>query len=116
MAVGLRIEWKFKRIKGYENYIVCNDGSFYNKKGKRMILKPSKKKKYPRLRVSVNGEEKYLWANRLVAGHFIGDIEGMEVHHDDRDTWNNNETNLRIVTKRENLDIRNKDNGWKQYT
>ena len=110
----LRTEWKFSPIKNHPEYIICDDGTAYSTKrgGKVLCLKPSKKKKYLRIRVRVNKEEKYLWAHRVVAAHFIGDIHGMEVEHNDRNTRNNDKTNLRIVTKRENLDIRNRKNGW----
>lgn len=108
-------EWRFSSIKNHPDYIICDDGSAYSckSKGKRLNLKPSHKQPYLRIRVRVNGKEKYLWAHRMVAAHFIGDIIGMEVHHIKNDPRNNNYINLRIVTKRENLDLRNQNNGWK---
>jgi len=107
-------EWRFSPIKGYEDYIICDDGTAYSKKrgGKKLNLKPSKRKKYPRIRICINGKESYLWMNRIVASHFIGDVIGKEVHHDDDDTWHNHWKNLIIMTKRENLDIRNQRNGY----
>lgn len=113
--MGLITEWRFKCIEGYTDYLICDNGEAWSTKrgGKKLNLKPSKKKKYPRIRISNKGKELYLWVNRTVASHFIGDCSGLEVHHLDNDTWNNYYTNLKIVTKRENLDHRNKNNGWK---
>lgn len=108
-------EWKFSKIKGHEDYLICNSGEAWTTKrgGKKLHLKPSKRKKYLRIRVRHKKKEIYLWAHREVASHFIGDCEGLEVHHIDNNTWNNRDVNLKIVTKRENLDYRNKNNGWK---
>jgi hypothetical protein len=107
-------EWRFKLIEGYSNYLICDNGEAWSTKrgGKKLNLKPSKKKKYLRIRISLQGKEKYLWAHRTVAAHFIGDITDMEVHHCDNNTWNNYWKNLKITTKRENLDYRNQNNGW----
>jgi hypothetical protein len=107
-------EWQFKPIDNHPDYIICNDGTSYSckRKWKILNLKPSKKKKYLRIRIRIEGREKYLWAHRTVAKHFIGDITDKEVHHIDNNTWNNHYTNLKIVTKRENLDFRNINQGW----
>jgi hypothetical protein len=108
-------EWRFSPIKGNEDYIICDDGTAFStkRKGKKLSLKPSKKKKYLRIRICKKAKESYLWVHRMVAAHFIGDIKGMEVHHIDNNTRNNHYTNFKIVTKRENLDYRNINNGWK---
>jgi len=112
--VQLVTEWKFSPIKRAEEYIIVNNGEAWStkRKGKKLNLKPSKKKKYLRIRICTQGIESYLWVHRVVASHFIGDIKGYEIHHLDNDTWNNHENNLKIVTKRENLNYRNINNGW----
>lgn len=113
-------EWRFKKLDNYPSYIACSDGTFYStarKKCVKMSLKPSRDK-YLRLRVRNNKEEVYLWVQRLIAHYFPynhdGNIDGKEVHHNDNNRQNNNWDNLRAVTKRINLDIRNERNGWKQ--
>lgn len=39
--------------------------------------------------------------HRLVAEAFIGSVEGLEVHHKDRDKENNRADNLEVLTKAE---------------
>lgn len=110
---NLITEWRFSPIKGYEDYLICDDGSAFTlKRGKKLNLKPSQKQLYLRIRVRHKKKERYLWAHRVVASHFIGDVTNMEVHHNDNDPRNNYHGNLKIVTKRENLDFRNQNQGW----
>ena len=103
----MRTEWLFKRLDKYPNRLICSDGSIYHaKNGKKMALKPGKGK-YLRARLYKNGKEYYSWVHRMVA-YCFSDIspEGLEVHHNDRNRQNNNDYNLKVMTKKENLDLR----------
>lgn len=101
----MNINWRFKKLDKYPNRIICDDGSIYNQKGKKLSLKPGKGK-YLRCRMYHLGKETYTWVQRMVAYAFLGDCTGLEVHHNDRDRQNNYYKNLRIMTKQENLDLR----------
>src|SRR5690348_4110270 len=99
-------EWRFRILDKYPDRIICDDGSIYNKIGKRMALKPGKGR-YLRCRMYTKGwKEWYCWVHRMVAYAFLGDCTRLEVHHNDRNRQNNHYLNLRIMTKKENLDLR----------
>ncbi|WJJ57781.1 HNH endonuclease [Staphylococcus phage 80A] len=50
--------------------------------------------------ILVDGRDRgtYKSLSRLVAGSFLGSVEGKEVHHKDRDRTNNKVSNLEILT------------------
>jgi hypothetical protein len=98
-------EWRFKKLDKYPDRIVCDDGSVYNKYGKKLSLKPGKGR-YLRCRMYNKGKEFYIWIHRMVAYAFLGDATGLEVHHKDRNRQNNYYLNLEIMTKQENLALR----------
>ncbi len=98
--------WRFSILSKYPNRIICDDGSIYNKFGKRLRFKKSRKGGYLRCRMYRNKEELYSWVHRMVAYAFLGDVTGLEVHHIDRNTSNNNYWNLKGITKQQNLDLR----------
>jgi len=90
-------EWLFKVLDEYPTRIICSDGTFYNLKGKKLNLKPSKNK-YLRIRMYKNGREFYKWAHRMVYHAFKGDPKGLEIHHEDKDVQNNYYINLTGLT------------------
>jgi hypothetical protein len=98
-------EWRFKQLDKYPNRIICSDGQIYNSKGKKLALKPGKGK-YLRCRMYNKEKEFYTWVHRMVAYAFLGDCTGLEVHHKNRNRGYNYYTNLEIMTKKENLDLR----------
>jgi|SRR6478736_1023423 len=98
-------EWRFRILDKYPNRIICDDSSIYNSKGKKMAPKPGKGR-YLRNRVYRDGKELYCWIHRMVAYAFLGDCTRLEVHHKDRNRQNNYHTNLEIMTKKQNLDLR----------
>lgn len=101
----LVIEWNFKKLDKYPNRIICDDGSIYNKYGKRLNLKPGKGG-YLRCRMYNKGKEYYTWVHRMIAYAFLGDCTKLEVHHKNRIKADNYHTNLEIMTKEQNLSLR----------
>src|SRR5688500_12314213 len=95
-------EWRFKTLDKYPDRIICDDGSVYNKYGKKLSLKMGKGR-YLRARMYNKGKEFYTWVHRMVAYAFLESPEGLEVHHIDRDRQNNYYLNLKVMTKQENL-------------
>lgn len=94
----------WKRIAGYENYIVSSNGVIQNVKTNK-ILKPSfDKKGYLEVWLSLNGKPKKFSVHRLVASAFIPNPENKtQVNHIDGDKSNNNLSNLEWVTNQENI-------------
>lgn len=95
------IEWK--TIEGHPNYSVSSVGDVRNDKT-GLIIKPIKLKRgYRQVHFYKNREYKNLYIHRLVAIHFIPNPENKRcVDHIDGDPSNNNITNLRWATSREN--------------
>lgn len=95
----------WKKIDGFKNYSISNTGIVWNEKTKRCVT-VSKTKGNSGYYFTVCIKNSNGWSNkrlhRLLAEVFIGDVEGMVVDHIDRDTFNNQLSNLRIVTIREN--------------
>ncbi len=92
-------EWKW--IEEYENiYKISNYGRVVNFKGE---LSPSLTKGYYRVKLSKEGEKKFISIHRLVAKHFVeGYKEGLVVNHKDLNKTNNHYTNLEWITPKEN--------------
>ena len=93
-------------INDYPNYLIYDDGRVYTKNRKR-FLKPMLRKNYLRVGLCNNGKVKYFSINRLVALHYIDNPNNKpQVDHIDRNTLNNDVSNLRWVTNQENQDHR----------
>ena len=94
-------EWRFKKLDQYPDRIICDDGSIYNRHGKILKLKPSKKGGYLRVRRYNSRKEFYTWVHRMVCYAFVGDCSGKDVHHKDRNRQNNHWWNFEIKTEEE---------------
>jgi len=106
-------EWEFRALDKYPERIICSDGSIYNSKGKKMSLKIGKGG-YLRCRMYGKNKEWYSWVHRMVGYAFLGDCEGLEVHHNNRNRKDNRAVNLKKMTKKENLDLREWNNPVEQ--
>src|SRR5574343_215942 len=101
------LKFEHKIIKGYEKYLITANGEIYfiinNSILKKKKLSTMKTNKY-KIVCLINNHNiqniKYVY--RVVAVNFIGESE-LEVDHIDRNTENNNVSNLRWVTHSDNL-------------
>jgi len=90
----------WKQFKNTEYYI-SNLGEVKNSYGKLLKTFPAPNG-YKRIKIIIEGKRKVFMVHRLVAETFIGDINNLVIDHIDRNKTNNNVTNLRIVTVKEN--------------
>lgn len=93
---------RFTHVKGFENYIIFDDGSVFSKNRRKFMSAQKHEKGY--LRVQLYGKTKqHLRLHRLVAEHFISNQENKpQVNHIDGDKSNNNYKNLEWCTGSEN--------------
>ncbi len=104
-------------IKGFDDYHICDDGTVYttkvspryNPNGELRVLRPRKHKSgylYIGCFVGKGPSKQRLWrrVHRVVYETFVGKIKsGYEIDHIDGNKHNNDITNLRAVTRSENM-------------
>lgn len=97
---------RLKKIEGYENYYISDDGKVFSTKYKESReLSPNKDRRgYLYINLCKNGKYKSKSIHRLVAKHFLDNYsEQLEVNHKDGIKTNNNVSNLEMVTRTENI-------------
>lgn len=98
---------EFKTIRGFENYLIGDNGEIYNKKHQRLKRPTSNHsgKGYLYVDLYHNGTRQRCYIHRLVAEHFIGNPENKPyVNHIDGNPQNNNKNNLEWCTALENVE------------
>jgi hypothetical protein len=88
-----------KSIKNFEDYSITEDGKVYNKKQKQ--LKPTIVNGYQIIRLQKNKKQYKKRIHRLVAEHFLPQVDNtnLEVHHKDHNKTNNHYLNLEWIDK-----------------
>jgi hypothetical protein len=90
-------------IINYSNYIINPDGTVYSKNYKRCIKPFLNDKGYPRCELFNEGNPRKFFIHRLVAEHYIPNPNNYtQVDHINRIKTDNNVSNLRWVTRRQN--------------
>lgn len=98
--------WMKKKIKGFENYTISNDGVVENIKTQKIKVGTSNGAGNGYLYVDLynNGKKSRRFIHRLVAEAFIANVANKPmVNHKDGNTKNNNVSNLEWVTASENV-------------
>lgn len=98
--------WKSINIKGFENYVVSNNGRIINTKNVNEIKGWKNKQGYQRVHLtSTEGFRKKFYVHRLVAIVFHGfECSTLEVHHVNGNRYDNNYENLQWVTRQQNME------------
>ena len=91
-------------IKGYENYLIYNDGKVYSLLTNK-ILKPNDNQNgYLYVNLCKNNKSKSKFIHRLVAEHYIENLNNnLHVDHINRNRTDNRVENLRWVTRHQNM-------------
>jgi len=92
-------------IIGYEGlYKIYDDGSVYSLYNNRFLKLCIDSSGYLRANLCKNGKNKTTRVHKLVTRHFIGERpNGMDIDHKDKNKLNNKISNLRYVTRSENM-------------
>ena len=91
-----------KEIEGFENYIICTDGTVHNKKGHN-ISRWKDNVGYLQVKLSKEGKWYYKRVHRLVAEAFIPNPNNLkQVNHIDGDKTNNEVSNLEWIDNKNN--------------
>lgn len=90
------------KIEGFDHYYITNQGEVWSDISNKYLKGYLDMHGYRNFDL-YQDSKRFKWkAHRLVAKHFLGDIEGLEVDHINRVRDDNNVLNLQIVTRKEN--------------
>jgi hypothetical protein len=102
---------EYRQIGGYAGYSVSNLGNVQNNRTGRILRGSLNSSGYLKLNLYVDGVKSTKLIHKLVASAFIGDSEGEECDHIDRNKQNNHASNLRYCSSSENKRNKNSYNG-----
>ena len=92
-----------KQIKNYDNYYIYDNGDVLNINSNKILCGSVGENGYKYYRLSKNNKKKMVYAHRLVAEHFIDNINNLPVvNHKDGNKLNNDVANLEWVCYSDN--------------
>lgn len=86
------------KVRGFEDYFISSDGEVYNKWGHRLKTDLNIHG-YPRVYLYRHKRRYRFLLHRLVAEMFIGNVDGMDVHHRNGNRQDCRVSNLQIFTR-----------------
>lgn len=86
------------KVRGFEDYFISSDGEVYNKWGQRLKTDLNING-YPRVYLYRHKRRYRFLLHRLVAEMFIGNVDGMDVHHRNGNRQDCRVSNLQIFTR-----------------
>lgn len=94
-----------REIKGFENYMITEDGNVFSKHAKRYIKTSITNRGYEVVGLHKNGSRSKKLVHRLVAEAYLENKNNFPViNHKDFNKLNNNKDNLEWCTQRYNLE------------
>lgn len=105
---------KFRNIKGYPNYLISSCGKIINVNTGKELKGWYNSQGYHRVCLINQGVKRHFYVHRLVAICFCYNPHCYnEVHHVNHDRTNNDMSNLKWVSREENMHyVRNKVDAW----
>ena len=92
-----------KPIVNYESYLIYENGDVKNLNTNKMLKGSISENGYRYYRLSLNNEKKMFYAHRLVAEHFLENLNNLPVvNHKDGNKLNNEVSNLEWVSYSDN--------------
>lgn len=94
-----------RKIKGFENYLIDENGNVYSQRSEKFIKPFFNSNGYLIVKLFKDGKRFYFFVHKLVALTYLEDSfeEGLEVNHKDANRQNNNVDNLEWITHAENV-------------
>lgn len=94
-----------REIKGFENYMITEDGNVFSKNAKRYLKIITEANGYGKVNLCQNGNRSPKYVHRLVAEAFLENKNDFPViNHKDSNKLNNNKDNLEWCTHKYNLE------------
>lgn len=88
----------YSPIKGYENYVICSNGSIFSIKSRKHLKARNNGRGYLHVGLCKNGRQNMYLIHRLIAVHFIENPHNKPyIDHIDGNRSNNDLNNLRWV-------------------
>lgn len=104
-----------KKVLNFENYSVNEYGEIFSTRGK-LLCQWTDNVGYRQVVIYKDGKRYYKRVHRLIYESFKGKIaDGLIVHHIDEDKNNNNLSNLKAVTNKQNIKYFHEYNELKSY-